>query len=240
MNWPYQFWETVIIPECALVWSSCLKLYSRLQSPAWPHCLALHLCLCPHHILCIPASRGCSMVRLFPSFILPRSWCSECAVYLLRFNTLAWLFLFHADSSYSHPHLGISVWRSSDVPWSPPPRKLSSERRPLALLYQPGTLEVKFLVGGVAETGAHIVLPGCCLLWPCTCWLFALEGQEGRDFSSKDWQWVGRHMKDCQSLQSLTLPGLLTGVSCADRVHEFVFTWEVHWRRWLPPKKSYF
>lgn len=41
---------------------------------------------------------------------------------------------------------------------------LSSERQPLSLFYQPETLGVKFLVGGVAETGAHIALPGYCLL----------------------------------------------------------------------------
>lgn len=45
-----------------------------------------------------------------------------------------------------------------------PPRKLSSERQPLSLFYQPETLGVKFLVGGVAETGAHVALPGYCLL----------------------------------------------------------------------------
>lgn len=38
----------------------------------------------------------------------------------------------------------------------------------------------------------------------------ALEGQEGRlIFSNKDWQWMDSRLKDCQSLQSLTLYGLL-------------------------------
>lgn len=118
--------ETLIIPEGALVWSSCLTLNSRLQSPTWLHGLALHLC--PPHLLCIPASPGCSMVRPFPSLHLTRSFFSECAVFLLRVNT---------DSSYCHPHLGTSVWHSSDVLWSPP-RKLSSETQPLALFISQG------------------------------------------------------------------------------------------------------
>lgn len=59
-----------------------------------------------------------------------------------------------------------------------PPRKLSSERQPLSLFYQPETLGVKCLVGGVAETGAHIALPGYCLLWPYTCWLLLLKGRK--------------------------------------------------------------
>lgn len=85
----------------------------------------------------------------------------------------------------------IHVWHSSDALWSPP-RKVSSERQPLALLYQPGTLGVKFLVGVVAETGAHIALPGYCLLWPYTCWLLLLKGRKEGWFlvTKSDSEWT--------------------------------------------------
>lgn len=105
----------------------------------------------------------------------------------------------------------VHVWHSSDALWSPP-RKVSSERQPLALLYQPGTLGVKFLVGVVAETGAHIALPGYGLLWPCTRWLLLLKGRKEGWFlvTKSDSEWTDRWR--IASLHSLTLFGLLTDV----------------------------
>lgn len=85
----------------------------------------------------------------------------------------------------------LHVWHSSHVLWSPP-RKASSERQPLALLCQPRTLGVKFLVGVVAETRAHIALPGYCLLWPYTCWLLLLKDRKEGWFlvTKSDSEWT--------------------------------------------------
>lgn len=242
MNWPYQFWKPWLLQNVpwseAPVWC-CIPDYRVPHGfTVWRSISASALLIFIFQFLEVALWWGCS-----PPFILPRSLCSQCAVFLLRVNTLAWLFPFHTDSSYCHPHLGTSVWHSSDVLWSPP-RKLSSERQPLALLHQSGTLGVRFLVGGVAETGAHIALPGYCLLWPYTCWLFC-SWRTGR----KVWflltkigsEWTD---KTHEGLPESTKPHPLWAADrcflCWQSTVEFVFTWKVALKEMAPTKEKLF
>lgn len=134
----------------------------------------------------------------------------------------------------------VHVWHSSDALWSPP-RKVSSERQPLALLYQPGTLGVKFLVGVVAETGAHKALPGYGLLWPCTCWLLLLKGRKEGWFlvTKSDSEWTDRWRIARVYTASPSL-GYWQTFLFWQRTVEFVFTWEVALKEMAPTKERLF
>lgn len=108
---------------CALVWSFCLKLYSRLDSLASSFRPTL-LCPCSPHGLCIPASHGCSMIRLSLPFSSPRALCFEGLS--SHAYVPSWLHQWIDFSpstlialSVCLPHLGTAAWLVLMLLWSP-------------------------------------------------------------------------------------------------------------------------
>lgn len=88
-------------------------------------------------------------------------------------------------------------------------------------------------------TGAHIALPGYCLLWPYACWLFC-SWRAGRKVLVAKIGRVDRHMKDCQRLQSLALLGCWQMFLVWQSTVEFVFTWKLALKEMAPTKEKLF
>lgn len=173
-----------------------------------------------------------------PSLHLSRSFGSECAVFLLRVNTLAWLPFLTVTVTYCHSHLGTSVWHSSDVLWSSP-KKTKLWDTAIGIVYQPGTLGVKF-VAGVAELGSHssswlLLAMTLCLL----TFLLLKSRKEGWFLVTKigsEWTDTWRIARGYRASPSWAADMFLVWQSTV----EFVFTWKVALKEMAPTKEKLF